>query len=531
MNKSNEKNFNISYQDVFYNSNLIMLLIDTKNGDIIDANPSALNFYGYSKDEMYGLKIFDINNSNDEEIWNKMNLVIKHKENKFYFKHKLSNGELRDVEVNWGVTSWNNKNVLHTVVNDITESVKSIGNLEESKIKYEVLFNSSKDYVYLHLIDDNGFPGRFIEVNDIAKRNIGYTREEFLDMTPMDIFDSKGIMKNYSAIMETLLEGKTVTFESILITKSGSRIPVEINSKVFQLINQPIVLTAARDITRRKIMEKDREKLIEEKEYNKLRSEFFANISHELKTPLNMIFSTIQFIKVYLESGKGIIRLREGIKYLDKMLLNSYRLLRIVNNIIDITKIDGDFYTLDLVDHNIICLINNIVEEVSQSKQIKGRTLEMQCETKDISIAVDSYSFERIILNLISNSIKFTDKDGKIIIKVYEENDYICISVMDDGIGIDKDKLSCIFDPFRQVDRSLNRANEGSGMGLSISRALVELHGGEIEVESMINKGSTFTVKFPDRKNSLEDNSIIEEGNNRINRGNQVKIELSDIYY
>ena len=138
---------------------------------------------------------------------------------------------------------------------------------------------------------------------------------------------------------------------------------------------------------------------------------------------------------------------------------------------------------------------------MSVAEHIEGKkiTLIFDTEIEEKIVACDPDKIERIMLNLLSNAIKFTDKRGKIFVNVYLQNNYICISVKDNGIGISEEMQNLIFDRFIQVDKSISRNREGSGIGLAIVKSLVELHNGKITLESKIGQGSDFTILIPNK--------------------------------
>jgi len=277
------------------------------------------------------------------------------------------------------------------------------------------------------------------------------------------------------------------------------------------------------DITNKKLLD---ETLLSET----LKTEFFSNLSHELRTPLNVILSALQLLNTYscgdIANDKDI----KFKKYSNIMKQNCYRQLRLVNNMIDITKLDAGY--LELNQNN--CNIVNIVESVTMSvaEYIKSKSIELIFDTdiEECIISCDAEKIERVILNLLANSIKFTKPNGNITVNMYDKGENILISIKDTGIGIPSDKLDIIFDRFRQVDRSLTRNQEGSGIGLSIVKSLVELHKGTISVQSEYGKGTEFIIMFPVTALS-EENDICRifeaDSQERIER---IHVEFSDIY-
>jgi two-component system sensor histidine kinase ChiS len=265
-------------------------------------------------------------------------------------------------------------------------------------------------------------------------------------------------------------------------------------------------------------------------EYDKIKTEFFANISHELKTPLNVIFSTIQLLRS-LDESKVIGD--EKIKYYFSIMnQNSLRLLRLINNIIDTTKIAGNYYNLNYKNEDIIYVIEELVQSVADLAQSKSISIIFDTEIEEKIIAIDEEKIERIILNLLSNAVKFTDANGNIFVNIYDNKDSIEISIRDTGIGIPENKLDFIFERFAQVDRSTTRKNEGSGIGLSLVKSLVEIQGGTINVKSELGKGSEFIVTLPAKILSDEEikNNIQAKEVPKSRYEENLQIEFSDLY-
>jgi signal transduction histidine kinase len=276
-----------------------------------------------------------------------------------------------------------------------------------------------------------------------------------------------------------------------------------------------------------KISEENKRLLNEAREYDNLKTEFFANISHELRTPINIILSAIQLLNIYFTDASMSEDKDKIGRYFYSIQQNSYRLLRLISNIIDITKIDAGYFEVNLQNHNIVSVVEDLTLSVSEYIEHKGITLLFDTDVEEKNMAFDSDKIDRVMLNLLSNAVKFTKPGGTITVNVYDKGDKVLIKVKDDGIGIPEDKKDIVFQRFRQVDKSLTRSHEGSGIGLSIVKSLVELHGGKIYLESQSAKGTEFTVELPVKIVGHSDatslNSIAGESLEKIN------IEFSDI--
>lgn len=275
----------------------------------------------------------------------------------------------------------------------------------------------------------------------------------------------------------------------------------------------------------------ENKRLLEETiNYNNLKTEFFSNISHELKTPLNIIFSTTQLFSLHSTDDTTYIDSTKFNKYIHIIKQNCYRLLRLVNNIIDITKIDTGFFNISLKNEDIVAVVENITLSTTEYIQSKSRSIIFDTDIEERIMAIDPEKIERIMLNLISNAVKFTRSGDKISVTIYNKGTNIEISVKDTGIGIPQDKLKIIFERFKQVDSLLSRRHEGSGIGLSLAKSLVEMHDGSISVKSKYNEGTEFIIDLPVKH---VDNDTKEEKINDFAQNSNVEkiqIEFSDIY-
>ncbi|WP_303211013.1 sensor histidine kinase [uncultured Clostridium sp.] len=257
-------------------------------------------------------------------------------------------------------------------------------------------------------------------------------------------------------------------------------------------------------------------------EANKIKTHFISNISHELKTPINVIMSAIQLINYNTKESPSYSKNKNTLAIIDD---NCKRLLRLLNNLIDVQKHELDDTKLNLSAVNVVNLIEMLVASVVPYAESKNLNLIFDTNKEDVILKVDSDKLERIILNLLSNAIKFSKPNGEIRVTLNFE-DCLYISVADNGIGIAKENLNKIFDKFTQLDTSFSRKNEGSGIGLSIVKSFVLLHNGKISVKSDLNKGTIFLIELP----LTETSNIETEDASYDNLSENVKIELSDIY-
>ena len=263
-----------------------------------------------------------------------------------------------------------------------------------------------------------------------------------------------------------------------------------------------------------------------EERLESLRIDFFANLSHEIRTPITLILSCIQILNIKIDNME-----EKDKKYLNKYISiikqNSYRLLKLVNNLIDTTKINSGNFDYNPRNADIISFIENICMSVSEFVKMNDMDIIFDTDEEEKIIAFDLDNMERIILNLLSNAIKFSNNNGIIKVTIKCRDD-IKISVKDNGIGIPKDKQNRVFERFGQVKNKMKTESEGSGIGLFLVKHLVELNGGKIDLNSELGKGSEFIITLPNKTVKQEEGELIlNKVENKIDRMN---IEFSDIY-
>ena len=225
----------------------------------------------------------------------------------------------------------------------------------------------------------------------------------------------------------------------------------------------------------------------------KSKNNYFINLSHELRTPLNVIYTTEQLITEFNKSDKGIEKDKLS-EYMLVMRRNTKRLLGLINNLIDTAKIEQGKYKTILKESNIVSVVEEATLSLAQYVESKGIELIVDPEIEEKFIMCDEYEIERCIVNLISNAAKFTPEGGKIEVGIEEVGTKVRITVKDTGIGIEPRYHKHIFDRFNQIVDEKSEVKGGSGLGLTITKQIIDLHNGEIFVESEVGKGSTFTI-------------------------------------
>jgi PAS domain S-box-containing protein len=416
---------------------------------------------------------------------------------------------------------------------DITARKHVETELQKSEERYRRLVELSPDAIYM-AVDGKNIFSNAAGVELLGAESEGEIYGKSVENFVHDSTDS--LDKDYMA-GEAEKNKALPLVEMRLKRMDGTFIDVEASTTVFDYNGHNAMLSIVRDITERKEAELLK-KRVEEKtkqlneawEYDKLKTEFFANISHELRTPINVILGAQKLFEVLLEGVDLGSKREKIIKYINMMRQNCYRLTRLVNNLIDITRIDAGFFNINLKNYDIVNIVECITLSVAEYVQEKGINLVFDTQIEEKTIACDADKIERIMLNLLSNAIKFTSKGGSINVNIVEDDKDIIISVGDTGIGIPEEKQKTVFDRFVQVDKSFVRNREGSGIGLSIVKSLVDLHGGSIELTSEMDKGTTFEIRLPIVL-VAEDEAAATADATYQNPAERINVEFSDIYF
>lgn len=401
--------------------------------------------------------------------------------------------------------------------------------LFNNEICYDMLFENSLNALIIHR------KGKVIYANQSALKLLGY--DDSCNLDNIDFYEhyskeaQEEIKNKYLNIVNKNLI-KDVEEENIFDC-NGIKIPVRNTSSFFVYKKEATILTFLIDITSEKTLE-NLESDIEEnikvlnktKEFNLLIRNFFTNMSHELKTPINVIYSGVQMITMDLQlpNENKILRSKA---YLKTMKKNCLRIIRLINNFLDTTKLESGSIKLSKRNSDIVYTIENIVQSVASYLKDKNINIIFDTDVEEKIMSYDEEVIERILLNLLSNSIKFSNDRKDIYVTVMDKNDRIIIKVRDDGEGIPESKLDIIFERFGQANSSLSRECEGTGIGLYLVKSFVELHGGTIEILSEEGFGCEAIIELPAQLVEDKDYTI-----KVIGETNEQKIEreFSDIY-
>lgn len=431
-----------------------------------------------------------------EKFLSNIQLVISRKEEKVINKIELINGRI--VELVTTNIKLNDEDLLISIVIDITELENTIMNIEQSEKTYKLLLQT--------------LPEGIVIVNPTTKKHI-YRNEASIRM-----LKTIGLEKLNESIKTYLKEENYGNFRRFTIDKLNN---VDISLAIVKREEEGSLIVVFRMLDcefKSTQLEKELNRI---KEKNKFKTEFLSNVAYDIKKPINKIFETNN----NLIENKGKYNSENINNHTRLVKQNCYRLIRLLSNVEYVSRIDNGTCTLELRKCDIVKLVENIVKISKTYTDKKGIDISFKSEVNKKILSLDIDKVEKIILNILSNAIKFTDTGGRIDINLYMQNEQVCISIKDTGIGIPKDKTEVIFENFEQLDTTLSRGCEGTGMGLSVVKKLANLNNIKINVESELNKGSEFIITLPN--NIVSKNIKLQD---KFAQDEKIDIEFSDIY-
>ncbi len=475
----------LRYRSIFENNHAVMLLIDPVTRKIVDVNPAAVKFYGYSRNELISMDMNKINTLSEQEIADEMNKAFESKKNYFEFRHRISDGTIKDVEVYSGKTEIQGKELLYSIVHDITE--KKLVEKQVNTLRRAIEQSS----VGIMITDKNGT----IEyINPYFTTVSGYSFEEVIGKNPRILKSGEQDSKFYEVLWNTITSGKDWSGELINKKKNGDFFwEKEIITPILNEEGEIVHFVAIReDITEKKKMI---EELIQAKNraenLNRLKTEFLAQMSHEIRSPINLLLNYTALIKDDLNTdiSEEISISFDGIESAGR------RIIRTIDLILNMSELQLGTYEVTKREFDIEKSIRVLMKEYYSSAASKNIELNINTNTSNTIIISDDYAVNQIFANLIDNAIKYTHK-GEIRIDINENNNRLVVSVGDTGIGISEEYLKKIFTPFTQEEQGYSRTYDGTGLGLALVKKYCELIGAEIEVKSSKGEGTTFNIFF-----------------------------------
>ncbi|MFA8433977.1 MAG: PAS domain S-box protein [Marinifilaceae bacterium] len=493
------------------------IVITNPKGIFSDCNAKVLELFNCHKDDFLGKSPIDFSpthqtdgRTSSEAALDKMRAALNGDPQIFEWIHCKKDGTPFNAEVSINLLQLPDGDYLYGVVRDITEKklAEQIG--KENKLRYQTLFESANDAIFTmkdaEFIDCNP---KTLEIFDCSKEQIlGQTPSRFSpEFQPNKRPSNEMSMENIQAA----LKGKPQFFEWMHCKYDGTPFNAEISLAKVQLGEDVFLQAIVRDITERKMAEsalresrnsamQTMQKAIEAKQEaeaaNRAKSEFLANMSHEIRTPMNAILGFSEVLGEKIENP--------SLQQQAKAIYSSGKsLLALINDILDLSKIEAGKLEIKLEPVN----LSNLLEEVHQIfiHKIREKNLNFEISISEKLpqyLLLDEVRIRQVLFNLIGNAVKFTLK-GFVRISISGEelpsngNIKLLLRIEDSGIGIPKDQQTVIFEAFKQQSGQNSRKYGGTGLGLTITKKLVEQMEGQLQLESQLGKGSCFTIVFP----------------------------------
>lgn len=407
---------------------------------------------------------------------------------------------ISDKDINKLINETNNKIPIYNLVEDGIGSGSIGGKLVSRYSQEKKVGEIAKDF-----IDGKNVKPLYISDNDVNKYIFDYVNMSKFQIRP-NMLPRDTRLINAPKDFITLYKGLFIFIILFVVTLIIVIITL-IRYLAYKKKHEEILKSAMNEI----------------EEINRLKNHFIINMNHELKTPITVINSVMQLTKYMKKQEEQHFISEKNIVLVED---NCQRLLKLVNNIIDLEKIDSKGINLNMENVNIVEVIEDTVLSVVPYAQARNIDITFDTTEEEIIMSVDKNKIERIVLNLLSNSIKYSKKAGFVDVKIDICENNLHIVVEDDGIGIDEEHLNKIFERFVRLDNSLTRSNEGSGIGLSIVKAFVDCHNGNIYVKSIKNIGTSFIISIPIEIKDYDDENDVKQ----ISADNHIKQELSDLY-
>lgn len=369
---------------------------------------------------------------------------------------------------------------------DVTEHRRLQGELQESEARLRTILNSMPTGIMV--IDAETH--RIVDVNPMAVETFGAPREQIIGSVCHQYICPAE--KGHCPIIDL---GEIVdNAEQVLLNADGKSVPILKSVVSVMLNNRKHLIESFIDITERKEAEEALEEKSRELEAaSRAKSEFLSGMSHEVRTPLNAV---IGFSELMLDGVAGEIN-DEQRDCLSDILSSGQHLLTLINDILDLSKVEAGKMEFRLENLDLVDVISSTAPTVKPMLDDKKHTLEVSVEEGLPQVRADENRLRQILLNLLSNAIKFTPPGGKLAIKASRKGDWCQVRVIDNGLGIKKEDQERIFEVFTQAEALPDESRKGTGLGLTLTRQLVEAGGGRIWVESEYGKGSEFIFTLP----------------------------------
>ncbi|NVK52580.1 MAG: PAS domain S-box protein [Flavobacteriaceae bacterium] len=465
---------------LFEQSKIAKIIINPETGFIENANNAALNFYGYTKEELCNKKISDINQLSEKEVQREMLLAKNNERDYFEFKHKLSDGSIKDVSVFTSTIDFSGEKKLASIIIDVTQKKSNELAIIENKNRFKAMFEQANA---VKLIIDP--ETQCIEqANHAAINFYGYSLEQLKKMkiSDINILDKDTI----ADLLNHTVVNKRSYNEFKHQLASGEIRDVQAYTSIIKINKKDKVYVLYYDNTKQKIAEQQLKESIATKD------KFFSIISHDLRAPFNNVlgFSNILAKQVKEKNYESIE------EYANIIENSSQKAMDLLNNLIEWSSIQTNKMEYNPKVFDLSKSVKKTIDLLEYVAKQKNITIQEKLPEKAI-ISADRQMVDTIFRNLISNAIKFTNTQGKIKVKIKQKSKKYSISIEDNGIGMDEMQLKNIFQIDKNISTSGTQKETGTGLGLILCKEFVDLHGGKINVKSTPKKGTKFCIELP----------------------------------
>nr|WP_245250155.1 PAS domain-containing sensor histidine kinase [Methanolobus bombayensis] len=483
------------YRSLFKYNKAITLLINPENFEIIDANNAACNYYGWPLEVITRMKIHDINILPPDKVLEEMQNAVAEKRNYFLFRHKLSDGQIRDVEVYSSPVIVDSQQLLYSIIHDITERKKAEAELNKRNMQLRTAQKLGQIGSWEFNLDTG-----LVDSSEEAKRIYGYDPDKnILKIKEVQAVVLSEYRPMMDEAMKDLIQHDAPYNVQFRISRQNDGAIRYVHSVAEYDAEKNTIIGTIQDLTERKKAEDAllHAKIVAEAA-NRSKDEFMATMSHELRTPLTSIigFSDILNDKMFGELNEKQAR------YVTHVLDAGKHLLKIINDVLDLSKVEAGKMELQYEYFQLSTAVDEVKTLLSPLAMDKKIKLVVDTD-KDIgAIHADRMKLKQVMYNLASNAIKFTPEKGTVSIISRLSENMLHVCVKDTGSGISEADQATLFQPFRQLNSYTTNEFAGTGLGLALVKKFVEMHNGKVWVDSTVDEGSEFCFSIPVTNNS-----------------------------
>ena len=474
---------------IFRTAPMVIGRIDPQ-GMMVEMNPVLFEMTGYTVEEVIGHHFNDVPWADDGFIDRRSqgDLLKGRRERAQYEKHlRRKDGSHFWAEITVSTVRRPDRGIdfFYVMVKDVNERKVAEEALRKSEIRKGAIVSSALDCI---VVADS--EGRIMEFNPAAERAFGRTRDDVIGADIFEVISATRFRDGYRSQFAKYVQNEERTqhagrLETMALRSDGTEFPIDVSIALFEQDGSTILSASLRDLS-------EREQAVAATRESEAKSRFLASMSHELRTPLNSILGFSQL----LETGStGPLNDRQK-RYVGHIESSGRHLLALITEVLDLSKVAAGQMEVDVEDVDLVPLVVEALARVGPLGD--SRPVELVLDpAPPLWVRADRRRLLQVLLNLLSNAIKFTPAGGVVRVGIARSGHEVEIAVVDTGIGISSEQREWIFEEFTQVQRGALDSQEGTGLGLALSRRLLTLMDGTIRLQSEVGQGSVFTVSLP----------------------------------